>query len=343
MEIVKYTGEDWLVDVPVKIHIWIREECQRMQFEVLKRARPSIVFLSSDGGRNEEEWKIINKNRLMFDTEIDWNCTVYKFYEDRNNGLYTMGQKTKVIWDIVDRCIFLEDDIIPSVSWFRFCAEMLEKYRDDERIECVCGHNHVGVWEGCTSDYFFSRQGSIWGFGVWRRTSIREQDFSYGNDPYIMRLLRQRTRHNYMIWRRIKAYAKQEYYEGHKAAGEFWYEFDMYAQNRLQIIPKYNLINNMGCDEKSTHSGSEKYMTKEEKSVFHMKTYELDFPLKHPKFVLPDIDYEKARNKKMGYNTPLIVGYRKIIRWFRMAMNGELGYLFKRLNEKARGIQKYEK
>ena len=62
----------YLVDVPVRVNVWIREECQRKQFEVLKQARPSIMFLISDGGRNEKEWEAIKNNRAIFDNEIDW-------------------------------------------------------------------------------------------------------------------------------------------------------------------------------------------------------------------------------------------------------------------------------
>ena len=49
----------YLVDIPVRINIWIRPECQRRQFEVIKKARPSILFIQSDGGRNDEEWQAI--------------------------------------------------------------------------------------------------------------------------------------------------------------------------------------------------------------------------------------------------------------------------------------------
>ena len=38
----------YLVDVPVKINIWIRRECQRRQFEVIKQARPSILFVKDN-------------------------------------------------------------------------------------------------------------------------------------------------------------------------------------------------------------------------------------------------------------------------------------------------------
>lgn len=53
----------YLVDVPVKVNIWTRPECQRKQFEVIKQARPSILFVTSDGGRNEREWQLIYQNR----------------------------------------------------------------------------------------------------------------------------------------------------------------------------------------------------------------------------------------------------------------------------------------
>ena len=136
---MKILLKPYLVDVPVRVNIWIRPECQRKQFEVLKQARPSIIFLQSDGGRNEKEWEAIRKNRKIFEEEVDWDCTIHKLYEEENQGLYTMGKKvSKYIWEHVDRCIFLEDDFIPAVSFFQYCAELLEKYKDDTRISCIC-------------------------------------------------------------------------------------------------------------------------------------------------------------------------------------------------------------
>ena len=107
----------YLVDVPVKINIWIRPECQKLQWDVIRKARPSILFIQSDGGRNQSEWDAILKNRKMIDESIDWECKVDRLYEDTNLGLYAMGYKrNQLIWSKVDRCIFLEDDQIPSIS-----------------------------------------------------------------------------------------------------------------------------------------------------------------------------------------------------------------------------------
>ena len=191
----------------------------------------------------------------MIDESIDWDCRVYRLYEAKNNGLYGMAKKTyNLIWKTVDRCIMLEDDLIPSVSFFLFCSELLEKYKDDERIECICGFNNLGKWNKCSSDYFFSRQGSIWGIATWKRVIEQFDDFNYGNDKYIMNLLKKRTRHNPTIWKRLNAYVKEETYEGHIAGTEFFHEFFMYSQNRLQIVPKKNMITNAGVGNTSEHS-----------------------------------------------------------------------------------------
>lgn len=333
--------KSFLVDVPVRVTIWIRPDCQRKQFEVLKLARPSILFLQSDGGRNDCEWEAIRKNREMFENEIDWECTVYKIYEDKNIGLYSMGKKCSCfIWEKVDRCIFLEDDQVPSVSFFQYCAELLEKYKDDYRISCICGMNHLGKCDDVTSDYFFSRQGSIWGMAYWKRTyESRRSCFKYADDPYIMNLLDQRTRHNKIFKKRYIAYSKQTHYEGHVPGGEFFHEFAMYGYNQLQIIPKVNLISNIGCTVDATHSDSLHLMPRGLRKVYNMETYEMTFPLEHANYVIPDVQYEKKRNRIMAYNYPFIFVCRKIERVILLCIHGQI---FKNIIKKIKRKNKLE-
>ena len=304
------------IDVPVCINIWIRPESQRRQFEVIRKARPSTIFLQSDGGRNEEEWEAIFSNRKMYENEVDWDCKIYKVFEDHNNGLFSMAEKMyKYIWERVDRCSFLEDDQIPSVSYFQYCADLLEKYKDDFRIYCICGMNHLEKSENITSDYFFSRQGSIWGIATWKRCySICENAFAYKNDNYIKKLLKQRTKHNKLFQNRLNVYSNNKYCDGHIAGLEFYTEFAMYAQNQLQIIPKVNLISNVGATSDSAHAGSLERLPKSVRKLFNMPTYELSFPLKHAQYVIPDVEYEKKRNRLLAYNHPVINFFRKIER-----------------------------
>lgn len=305
------------VDVPVAINIWIRPECQRKQFDVIRQARPSVLFVTSDGGRNEEEWKLIYQGRKLYEEGIDWECTVYYLYQDKNRGMYEMGKiRRDFIWSKVDRCIFLEDDQIPSVSFFRFCSEMLDKYKDDLRVLMVCGMNHLGVYDEVNTDYFFSRAGSIWGIGMWRRVYKQSGDFSYKDDSYVMRRLRQATRGKKYVWKSFKGYAKNEFFDGHPAGDEFFLGLASYGQNQLIIVPKYNLISNIGSTGDSAHAGELRTLPRGIRRVFNMKTYELSFPLKHPKYVIEDREYEEKVNRIMGVGHPLVQIWRKAERTF---------------------------
>lgn len=313
----------FLVDVPVKLNIWIRPEYQIKQFEIIKKTRPSILFLISDHGRNLQERELVEKNRKIFE-EIDWECQIYKLFEDVNQGMYEMIGKThELIWKHVDRCIFLEDDILPSVSYFRYCAELLERYKNDTRINVICGMNHLGVYEDVDSDYFFSRQGSIWGCAMWKRTYDQYYDFSYCKDKYILKLLNERTKHNKIFQKRLNTYAQSNICEGHEAGDEFFLEFSIYGQNQLQIVPKKNMIRNIGTGKNSAHSDEIYNIPHGIRRIFEMSTYEVDFPLNHPSHVIPDIFYEKKRNQIMAYNCPFRYRWRQLEIILLKLMHGE--------------------
>ena len=324
--------DNYLVDVPVQVNIWIRPEMQRRQFEVIKQAKPSILFVFSDGGRNEEEWEKIYLNRKMYDEEINWECQVYKVYKDVNIGLYAMERELhQLIWKNVDRCIFMEDDIIPSVSFFRFCEEMLERYKDDKRVYMVCGVNHIGINENVNSDYFFSRYGAIQGVAMWRRSFEQYYDFSFKDDPYIMNLLDQRTRKFKDNKKEIHSVAKTGTYSGHVAGDEFYMSFANYAHNQVMIIPKKNLICNIGFGDDAEHGDSLRRLPRAIRQVYNMPTYELEFPLKHAQYVIPDESYEKKRNRILGVGHPVLSLYRKIERGFLVLKEGDFRYLLKKI------------
>lgn len=305
------------VDVPVKTNIWIRPDLQRKQFEVIRKARPSELFIISDGGRNEEEWARINESRRMFDTEIDWDCKVHKYYADHNYGMYATDDFTnKVIWSEVDRCVILEDDILPSVSFFEYCRELLEKYKDDLRISMICGMNHEGISQDVTADYLFSRYGSIWGVARWRRTVADYEKASYQTDPYAMRCLKDYllSQGKKMHWHQINEVVNHQGYDGHIPGDEYFMNLAAYTQHQVMIVPKKNLISNIGCDPHAEHSDSLDRLPKGIRRVFNMQTYELEFPLKHPDYVIPDLEYEKRRNRIMVLDHPWIGAWRKIER-----------------------------
>ena len=334
----------FLVDVPVRVNIWIRPDCQKKQFEVLKKARPSVMFLISDGGRTDKEWEAINQNRSLFETEVDWDCTIYKLYEDKNNGLYTMVRRaTELIWSKVDRCIFLEDDQIPAVCYFKYCAELLEKYKDDTRIVSICSMNYAGCWKVASSDYFFSERGPIWGQATWKRSHMqRDIELEYAKDPYVMKLLNKSPRIDRGFLKTINGYAYNPTYKGHMPGGEFFNRFAVHSQNQLYIIPKYNMMCNIGCTADAAHSSEYNLLPKAIRGIFNMKTYEYDFPLKHPKYMIADVDYKDYEEMVLGRNRPLRVLMRRLeVIWLSVKYKGMHG-IFNKFVKKLKNKNKVE-
>ncbi len=288
------------VDVPVRVMLWTRPDCLKRQFEVLKKAAPSILFLISDGGRNEREMELIRQSRDIFDG-IDWDCTVHKLYFEENQGMYTMMKHTqKLIWSTVDRCIFLEDDNIPAVSYFKFCAELLEKYKDDPRIEMITGNNVFGTYpDAGPYDYFFTQNGwSIWGTAWWKRSAEgREFPFDYADNEYIKRCIKDNT--SKFWYKKVDGYCKGKLVDNHVPGGEYFHAINSVLNHRLSIVPTKNMISNIGIQ--GEHAKHDKRIKTGYEDLFNSKTYELEFPIKHPKYMVDDKYFAEMYAKKLGH------------------------------------------
>ena len=317
----------FIVDVPVEVQIWIRPELQKKQFEIIRQAKPSILFICSDGGRNEEEWEKIRINRKLYDECVDWECKIYRLYEECNNGMYKFGNMIhKYVWANVDRCIFLEDDQIPSASYFEFCAQLLEKYKNDERISFINGVNLQGVTEDCPFDYFFARCLLIGGVAMWKRTYKTYNDMSYRNYDYIVSLLKKMTHENKYSrnishWKQIRTYIYNDYCFGHEPHTEFFLTFSFFARHQLAIVPKYNLISYHGVGSDAVHSTAIKNIPKSTLRLYFNKTYSLKFPLVENDFVMPNLFYEKFRMDYFALNNPIKYYFRNVVKLLLILKN----------------------
>ncbi len=288
----------YLVDVPVRIQLWNRPECLRKQYEVLKQARPSVLFLISDGGRNEtEHTKILESRKILED--IDWECTVHKLFMDENQGMYTMMRKAnEFIWSKTDRCIFLEDDYVPAVSFFSFCAELLEKYKDDDRIEMITGFNPIGVYDDASpNDYFFSEEGwAIWGTAFWKRTIDNYvYPLPYEKDLYIKNRLKDNL--SPFWYQKAEKYINGELADNHIPGGEYFHAANSVLHHRVSIIPSKNMISNIGIE--GTHAQKSKAYEKYQAQFFNTKTYEIEGEINHPQYVIDDKHYADLYNKAL--------------------------------------------
>lgn len=321
-----------LVDVPVAIYPFVRPALCRKVFAQIKAARPSKLFIISDGPRNERERELVRESRDIFNG-IDWECEVHKLYFDDNLGMFERGREAgKYIWSHADRCIFLEDDVVVSVSFFKFCAELLEKYKDDLRIHYISGLNYLGQYDEPEADYFFGYEAAIWGFAVWKRTidmytyQTSDKEKKYMIDRVRRLINKDMPGH----WGYVSRYIETNN-SAHASSTEFYKTFLCFAQHSLAIIPKINMVSNIGIGEGSAHS-SDKLgkLPRAVQKLFNMKIYELpdDRPIIHPKFVIQDCLYDERARKINGFGHPVKNFFNKIERGLRCLVYGDFKKLF---------------
>ena len=299
-----------LVDVAVLILFFNRPEPLSKVFEQVRKARPSKLFLYQDGPRNEKDLKGIQACRTIVE-QIDWECEVHRLYQEKNFGCDPSNfMSHKWAFSIVDKCIVFEDDSIPSVSFFQFCKELLDRYENDNRIAMIAGFNPEEITPDISSDYFFTTNFSIWGWASWKRVIDQwDEHYTFLEDKENMRLLKNVIKER--KFRNDFVYMCQRHKEHHKAYYETIFQASILFNNGLCIVPTKNMINNLGAIENSTHfAGSIKTMPKGYRRIFTMGRYDVSFPLKHPRYVIENVAYKKAVYRIMAWGHPWVKVFR---------------------------------
>ena len=300
--------QPYKTDIAVLILFFNRPDTFKLVFEEVKKARPSRLFLYQDGPRDERDHAGIEICRqIVADENIDWECDIHRMYQTKNYGCDPSEYiSQKWAFSIVDKCIVLEDDDVPSQSFFPFCKEMLDRYESDTRISMISGTNYDEQTPGMPCDYLFTTAFSISGWATWRRVVDQwDEHYSFLDDEYATRLLddlikERRYQQDFIRFCQYHRSQKKAYYETILHATIFF-------NSGLSIVPRVNMINNTGASGEGVHlSGSNRDLPKAYRRIFTMGRYELDFPLKHPRYIIEDVGYKKRMFKTMAWGHPLI-------------------------------------
>jgi hypothetical protein len=301
------------VNIPTALIFFARPDLLEVTFEAIRKAKPNKLFLIQDGARisNDNDIDNIEKCRIIVDN-VDWECEVYKNYSEVNLGCgMRVYSGIKWAFERVDRLLILEDDCVPAQSLFPFTAELLEKYKDDDRIGMICGMNNLGIYNETPNDYFFSTTGSIWGWATWKRVwDTMEYDLEFLNDKYSSQLV-----FNYDSIQDSNAkFLSKKLIDGQKLTSwSFQHGMNLLLHAQLNIVPKHNLISNIGMSENGANSVSSiRFMPRGLRSIYYMKTYTLEFPLKHPKYIINDLKFKKKLYRLMGDGYPMVKLFRNI-------------------------------
>ena len=296
-----------MVANPVSLYIFNRPQETARVLNVLREVKPSRLIVHADvprahAGKDADQCREV---RALIDT-VDWECEVTKNYSDSNLGSFArIVSGLEFVFQRFDRAIILEDDCLPDTSFFPFCDELLDRYGRDTRISMIGGFSNLHR-QDYPHSYFFSRYTMSWGWATWRRTwnlvdlgmSAWPETRVHGLDVAVPER-----------WMRKEWIRKYDAIYEKKIKNGWDYQLQLcgWTNNMLAIIPKVNLIQNIGFGSAATHTQDSN------SGNAQLRSSALELPLRHPTDVVRDARADRLIERiHFERNVPRIIARQQV-------------------------------
>ena len=240
---------------PILFLVFNRPAIARRTFEAIRLARPEVLFIAGDGPRSERpgEAELCDATRSIV-AEIDWACRVETLFQPQNLGC-EIAVSTAISWFFkhVEEGIILEDDCLPDPSFFPYCTELLNRYRTVETVKMIGGNNFHGGVRVDTYDYMFSKYAVIWGWATWRRAWA---EFSMDVDTPEQRVDVLKKYSSSQAERIFWGNVLKDLQDKRLNTWDYRWLYAIWKHDGLAIMPRVNLVQNIGFGEQATHTKS---------------------------------------------------------------------------------------
>ncbi len=304
MKIEEYSKTNPL-KTPVLFLVFNRPDSTEKVFNEIRKAEPKQLFIAADGPREGNQNDEINcKKVIEIVKSVNWSCEVKTLFREKNLGCkYGVSGAIDWFFKNVEEGIILEDDCLPSQSFFWYCQELLEKYRFNKKIFSISGRNHLGKWKSEKADYFFST-GGIWGWATWKR-AWKHLDIE------LLKFYEKESQKKLKEFRKKCPAKGKEIIIGCKkiiknnlSSWAYPWFFSRIINDGYSIISSKNQVKNIGFGSNATHTTN--------KVIFEPDIYNIDFPLKHNFNFF--IDYEYLNKYKQKQKLDLYNKFKILIK-----------------------------
>lgn len=296
-----------MLKTPILFIIYNRIDLTHSVFQVIEKVAPEKLYVAADGPdmQIEDDYLACLRSRSVIIP--NWDCQLKTIYKTQHLGKGKhVAAAISWFFENEPEGIILFDDTLPHIDFFEYCSELLEKYRNDERIFHIGGSNFQKKHKRGKASYYFSAHPSIWGWAAWRRSwenydyrlkSIDTLDFPKKVEHYFLKPQES------LYWiRRFNLMKDTEL-----NMWEYQYYFSLWNQNALSIVPNVNLVTNVGFKNSSR---------KLRKLSF--QSYPI-IPLIHPDMVEQDKHADKYYFRKYLIRAL----HRKFAKWFNKNFKGK--------------------
>jgi hypothetical protein len=234
-----------MLETPVLLIGFNRPENTIKVLEAISKVKPKKLYVHLDSPREnniDDNLKCLLVQKLFY--SLNWECELLMKISDKNLGC-TIACTNAIDWffDNEEEGIILEDDCVPSQSFFLFCSELLNRYRYNHEIGIISGSN-LGIEPNIKESYYFSKYAQIWGWASWKRAwenreqAIKKKDLS-------------------VLTSKIKNKQERLYWRLHFSREVIWdvkwAVYSLWKNEMIAILPKVNLVTNIGFGINATN------------------------------------------------------------------------------------------
>ncbi|WP_235109795.1 hypothetical protein [Acaryochloris sp. 'Moss Beach'] len=280
------------LSTPVAFHIFNRPQYSSQVFAAIAQAKPQALLIVADGPRADvpEDQKLCQQARAIVD-QVDWECEVLTHFSDSNlGGRCCNAQGLDWVFSQVEEAIILEDDCLPHPSFFPFCQAMLAQYRHLSQVMTISGSNFLGDTLPIPQTYVFSKFFVSWGWASWRR-AWQCYDLKMTGWP-------QYRQAQFFPQPALADWVTQLFdwaYQNQQVWDIPWF-YSCLAQNGLTVVPKVNLVSNIGTQGSHTQGNQ---------GLNELPTFNLDLDaMIHPDPMVPNPLFEQLIYELFTANSP---------------------------------------
>jgi hypothetical protein len=284
---------EYQLNTPVALLLFNRPSTTAKVLEAVRKAKPPKLLVVTDGPRKDRPNDLEQCAAVLnLIHQVDWDCQVLKNYSDINLGSYQRNSSgLNWIFSMVEEAIILEDDCIPHPSFFRFCEELLNYYRNDERVMVISGDNFLLGRYKTPYSYHFSKYPHTWGWASWRRSwEAVDLEMKFWPEFRKNRGLEAIFSNHQTV--EFWDYIFQSIYTGKmRSAWDYKLILTSFMRNCVSVVPSVNLVSNIGHGLGATH-------TKDANDPFaDIPTQEIQFPLQHPAYIAHNLKADEFTQK----------------------------------------------
>ena len=273
------------IPCPVVIVIYNRPDCAARLGDVIRLLPLSELVVVADGPRPTiEDRELCRQTRAVVES-IDFSYPVRRLYADQCMGIARrIPEAISTVLEQSEAAIVLEDDCIPSASFFRFCVALLQAHADNEQVMMISGINPLGEWRHGEADYLFSTLGHAQAWARWRRAWRHFEPGTSGwADPVARNAVARFVDDPEQFERRCQIYGTPM----SERSWDFQWAFHRQRRHGLCAVPCRNLVTHRGGDPRATNNRLPRVLDQ------LTDAGELSFPLTSPEAMVPDRVFDR--------------------------------------------------